>query len=149
MHPLLVKAGIGAAALAAGGGFVIFGSDSPAVAYSSPPVFLDISIGSPAHLVAKGAAVQVPVTTSCTTPDGQAYVSVSITERVGGKKTATGSQNFFVPCVGSRQTTLVTISSSNGVAFAKGTAYASGYIEDYYYYPTPEETTSGTITITS
>ena len=148
MHPLLLKAGIGAAALAAGGGFVVFGSSSPAVAYSSPPVFLDISIGSPAHLVAKGAAVQVPVTTSCTTPDGQAYVSVSITERVGGKKTATGSQNFVVSCIGSRQTTLVTISSDNGVAFAKGTAYASGYIEDYYYYPA-EETTSGTITIAS
>jgi hypothetical protein len=43
----------------------------------------------------------------------------------------------------------VTISSNNGVAFAKGTAFASGYIEDYYYYPFPEETTSGTITITS
>ncbi|HEU5270082.1 MAG TPA: hypothetical protein VFU36_09165 [Jatrophihabitans sp.] len=144
-----MKAGIGAAALAAGGGFAVLGSSSPAVAYSSPPVFLDISIGSPAHLVAKGAAVQVPVTTSCTTPDGQAFVSVSITERVGGKKTATGTQDFYVPCVGSRQTTLVTISSNDGVAFAKGTAYVSGYIEDYYYYPFPEETTSGTITIAS
>jgi hypothetical protein len=149
MHPLLLKAGIGATALAAGGGFALLGSSSPAVAYSSPPVFLDISIGSPAHLVAKGAAIQVPVTTSCTTPDGNAYVSVTVTERVGGKKTASGTQNFFVPCVGSRQTTLVTISSNNGVAFAKGTAFASGYIEDYYYYPFPEETTSGTITITS
>lgn len=148
MHPLLLKAGFGAAALAAGTGFALGGSASPAVAYSSPPVFLDISIGSPAHLVAKGAAVQVPVTTSCTTPDGSAYVSVTITERVGGKKTATGTQNFSVSCVGSRQTNLVTISSDNGVAFAKGTAYVSGFIESYYYYPA-EETTSGTITITS
>jgi len=148
MHALLLKAGIGAAALAAGTGFALTGSASPAVAYSSPPVFLDISIGSPAHLVAKGAAVQVPVTTSCTTPDGMAYVSVSITERVGGKKTATGTQNFTVSCIGSRQTNLVTISSNDGVAFAKGTAFASGDIQDYYYYPA-EETTSGTITITS
>jgi hypothetical protein len=148
MHPLLLKVGIGAAALAAGGGFAVLGSSSPAVAYSSPPVFLDISIGSPAHLVARGAAVQVPVTTSCTTPDGSAYVSVSITERVGGKKTATGQQYFSVPCVGSRQTTLVTISSNDGVAFAKGTAFASGDIQSFYYYPA-EETTSGTITITS
>jgi hypothetical protein len=147
MHPLLLKAGIGAAALAAGGGFAVLSSSSPAVAYSSPPVFLDISIGSPAHLVAKGAAVQVPVTTSCTTPDQYAYVSVSVTERVGGKKTATGTQNFTVPCVGSRQTTLVTISSNNGVAFAKGTAFASGSIFDYYYYPASQENTSGTITI--
>jgi hypothetical protein len=149
MHPLLLKAGIGAAALAAGGGFAVFGSSSPAVAYSSPPAFLDISIGSPAHLVARGAAVQVPVTTSCTTPDGTAFVSVMITERVSGKKTATGSQNFDVACVGGRQTTLVTISSNDGVAFAKGTAFAQGYIASYCCYPTPEETTSGTITIAS
>ena len=147
MHPLLLKVGIGAAAIAAGAGFTVFGSGSPAVAYSSPPIFLDISIGSPAHLLAKGAAVQVPVTTSCTSPYGEAYVTVSLTERVGGRKTATGSQEYTVPCVGSRQTMLVTISSNNGVAFAKGTAYASGSIETYYYYPYPEETTSGTITI--
>ena len=67
MHPLLLKAGIGAAALAAGGGFAVFGSASPAVAYSSPPLFLDISIQSPATLVAHGAAVQVPVKLSCST----------------------------------------------------------------------------------
>ena len=147
MNSLLLKAGIGAAALATGSGLALFGSSAPAVAYSSPPVFLDISIGSPAHLVAKGAAVQVPVTTSCTTPDNQAYVSVSITERVG-KKTATGTKNFQVSCMGGRQTNLVTIASNDGVAFAKGTAYASGSIQSYYYYPA-EETTSGTITITS
>jgi hypothetical protein len=145
MHPLLLKAGIGAAALAAGGGFMLGGSASPAVAYSSPPVFLDISIGSP---VARGAAVQVPVTTSCTSPYGYpADVSVTITERIG-KSTAAGSQYFSVPCVGSRQTTLVTISSTNGIAFKKGTAFASGYIEAFCCsYPPPQETTSGTITI--
>ncbi|MFL6162008.1 MAG: hypothetical protein ACJ74U_07250 [Jatrophihabitantaceae bacterium] len=150
MHPLLLKAGLGAAALATAGGFVVAGSASPAVAYSSPPVFLDISIGSPAYLVARGAAVQVPVTTSCSTPYGEsADVGVTITERVG-KSTATGTRYFTVPCVGSRQTTLVTISSTNGIAFKKGTAFASGYIETYCcYYPPPEETTSGTITITS
>ncbi|HTZ43167.1 MAG TPA: hypothetical protein VMB79_04840 [Jatrophihabitans sp.] len=147
MNPLLLKAGIGVVTLAAGGSAALFGSAAPAVAYSSPPVFLDISIGSPAHLVAKGAAVQVPVTTSCTTPDHSAYVSVSITERVG-KKTASGSYNFTVSCVGSRQTNLVTIASGNGLAFAKGRAYAAGTIQSYYYYPA-EETTSGTIAIKS
>ena len=148
MNPLLMKAGIGAAALATGGGIALFGSSAPAVAYSSPPVFLDISIGSPAHLVAKGAAVEVPVTTSCTTPYGQAYVTVSITERVSGKKTAIGSKSYTVTCSGGRQTNLVTISSGNGVAFIKGTAFASGDIQSYYYY-NDEETTSGTITIAS
>lgn len=145
MTPLLVKVGVGAAAVAAGTGFALAGSSSPAVAYSSPPVFLDISIGSPAQLVARGAAVQVPVTTSCTTPDHTAYAYVSITERVGGKKTANGTTSFEVSCIGSRQTNLITVSSDNGVAFAKGTAYAAA---DIYSYGGSEDA-SATITIQS
>jgi len=145
MNPLLVKVGIGASALAAGAAFTLSGSSSPAVAYSSPPSYLDISIGSPAHLVAKGAAIQLPVTTICSDAYYyNAYVSVTVTERVSGKKTATGTSNYQVPCTGYRQTNLVTISSQNGISFAKGTAYASGTINTYY---SGSETTETTITI--
>jgi hypothetical protein len=145
MHPLLLKAGIGAAALAAGGGFAVFGSSSPAVAYSSPPLTLDISIQSPATLVAHGAAVNVPVTVTC--PYGtDASVYISLSEKVGNK-TASGTNSVDVGCTGSRETILVTVPSQNGLAFAKGSAFAQGEIFACSYYFCGDETDSATITI--
>ena len=44
MTPLKIKIGTAAAAIATGGGFALALPSSPAVAYSSPPLFLDISI---------------------------------------------------------------------------------------------------------
>ena len=147
MHPLLLKAGIGAAALAAGAGFAVFGSGSPAaVAYSSPPIFLSVSVQSPATLVAHGAAVQVPVQFSCSSGN-QAQLSVSVTERVG-RKTANGQQTVTVGCTDSNETVLVTVSSQNGVSFGKGSAFAQATIfECAYYYPCGSEQSSATIRI--
>ena len=146
MHPLLLKAGIGAAALAAGGGFAVFGSSSPAVAYSSPPLFLDISIQGPGTLVAHGAAVSVPVTVSCSS-GSSASVYVSLTERVN-KKTASGASSVEVGCTDARETVLVTVPSENGIAFVKGTsAYAQGQIFECLSYICGAETDSATIRI--
>ncbi len=145
MHPLLMKVGIGAAALAAGGGFALCGTASPAVAYSSPPLFLSMSIQSPAALVARGAAVNVPVVVSCSS-GGSAGVTVTVTERVG-KKTASGTGTVTVGCTDANETVLVTVPSRNGVAFAKGSALAQGDIFECLYYTCGDETDTATIRI--
>jgi len=145
MHPLLLKAGIGAAALAAGGGFAVFSSSSPAVAYSSPPLFLSVSIQSPATLTAHGAAVQVPVKFSCSS-GSQAFLSVTLTERVG-RKTASGTNQIAVGCTDGNETVLVTVPSQNGVSFGKGSAYAQADLFECVYYTCGDEQDSATIQI--
>jgi hypothetical protein len=145
MHPLLLKAGIGATALAAGGGLAVFGSGSPAVAYSSPPLFLSVTVQSPASLVAKGAAVQVPVQLSCST-GGDAYLTITVTERVG-RKTASGSHQIEVGCTDSTETVLVTVPSQNGVSFGKGSALAQADLIEFTNYTYGEEQSSATIQI--
>jgi hypothetical protein len=145
MHPLLMKVGIGAAALAAGGGFAVFGSAAPAVAYSSPPLFLDITIQSPGTLVAHGAAVSVPVRVSCSS-GSSASVYLSLTERVG-KKTASGAASVEVGCTDARETIVITVPSQDGVAFAKGSGFAQGQIFECLTYTCGAETDSATIKI--
>lgn len=147
INTALIKLGAGATALLAGAGVALFSPSSPAVAYSSPPLFLDVSIQSPAHLVAKGAAVAVPVTTICSGTT-QAYLQVQVTERVG-KKVASGSKYVTVGCTGSRQQTIVTVPSTSGTVFSKGSAYAVAYLDGCAYYFCGEENNNATIKITS
>lgn len=125
MNPLLVKLGVTAAALATGGGFAVLSPASSAVAYSSPPLFLDVSVQSPANLVARGAAVSVPVIVTCNSTG--AYVSVRVTEKVG-KKIATGAIDTSVGCTGGHQTFLLTVPAGSGPAFAKGSAYVAAEV---------------------
>ncbi len=146
INTALLKVGAGATALLAGGGLALLSPSSPAAAYSSPPLYLDISIQSPAHLVARGAAVTVPITTTCNS--GQAYVRVTVTERVG-KKVATGTGYATVGCTGSRQQNTVTVSASSATAFSKGSAYVAADIDGCSYYFCGEENNSATIKIAS
>jgi hypothetical protein len=126
MNPLMIKLGTTAAALAIGGGFAVLSPSSQASAFYSPPLFLDVTIGSPANLVSHGAAVSVPVTVTCNADDG-AYLSLSLREKVGNK-VAGGSTSTNVSCSGGHETFLVTVPASSAVAFAKGSAYADAYI---------------------
>ncbi|MGI8667158.1 MAG: hypothetical protein ACR2N4_14220 [Jatrophihabitans sp.] len=126
MNPLLVKLGVTAAALATGGGFAVLSPASSAVAYSSPPLFLDISVQSPANLVARGAAISVPVIVTCNS-DG-AYVYLRVSEKVG-KKVASGNIGTSVGCTGGHQTFLLTVPASSGPAFAKGSAYVAAEVD--------------------
>ena len=146
MTPLKIKIGTAAAALAAGGGLALVVPSQAAVAYSSPPLFLDISIQSPAHLVARGSAVSVPVVITCNSFD--TYIDLRVTEKVGNK-VATGYDNYIpVSCNGGHQTLLVTVPASSGVAFAKGTAYAVADISGCAgNYVCGQETGSATIQI--
>src|SRR6185437_8865042 len=117
MTPLKIKIGTAAAAIAVGGGFALALPSSPAVAYSSPPLFLDVSVQSPAHLVARGAAVSVPVIVTCNA--SYAEVQLRITEKLGNKA-ANGYGGAEVACTGGHQTILITVPASSAVAFAKG-----------------------------
>jgi hypothetical protein len=116
-----------AAAIAAGGILAAVVPTPPAVAFFSPPLLLDVRVLSPATLIAKGAAVSVPVEVTCA--GGQfAEVSVSVSQRVGSG-TATGFASDDVPCTGQRETTSVTVLPDSGSnAFRKGTGFARAVI---------------------
>jgi hypothetical protein len=136
-----------AVALVAGGAFALVSPAQPAVAFFSGGLFLEATPLSPATLVAKGAAVDVPVDVICNATY-YAYLSVQVTERVG-KGTASGfSSTYNVPCTGSHQTLVIRVTASQGsLAFTKGTAVATAYIQGCGYYTCGDETRSVTITI--
>ncbi|HET6209874.1 MAG TPA: hypothetical protein VFD94_05805 [Jatrophihabitans sp.] len=125
MRPRMIKIGTAAVALLAGGGFAVVSPSSTAVAFSSPPLFLDVSVQSPGTLVARGAAVSVPVIVTCNSQG--ATVQLQVTERVG-KKVATGNTYAQVGCTGGHETVLITVPASAGQAFAKGSAFATADI---------------------
>jgi hypothetical protein len=96
---------------------------SPAVAFFSGGLFLDVTVQSPAHLVARGAAVKVPVQVTCNATQF-ASVSVQVTERVG-KGIASGFGGEQVGCTGGHQNLLITVTASGSKPFVKGQAFAS------------------------
>lgn len=101
---------------------------SPAVAFSSGGLVLDIVVQSPAHLIAKGAAVGVPVQYTCYGTDN-ASLGVTVTERVSGGAIAAGSGSLSnLLCTGEIQTVTLDITASGSRAFAKGVAFANGNI---------------------
>jgi hypothetical protein len=120
-----MKIGAASLAIAGGGAVAAFNPISPAVAFFSPPLFLDIQVESPARLVARGAAVDVPVEITCTSD--VAFVDVSLTQRAGSD-IARGSGSATVGCTGQRQRILVTVTAFDGEAFRKQTAFADATI---------------------
>jgi hypothetical protein len=137
---------VGAAVLAAGA-IAAAGPVQSALAFISPPLVLLAAPQSPASLVARGAAVDVPVTYTCAA--NYMYIQVTLTEKVG-KKIASGSGSTQVTCNGTTQRILVRVNASpGGMAFAKGTAATTTFVagsiykNNRYYYG--EDTTYGTI----
>ena len=109
------------AALALGAGATLAIPALPAVGTHSAVTPHTIEILGPATLVARGAAVAVPVEITC--PSGStAFVTVGVTER-RGNRVATGSGGTQVQCTGSAQTLNVVVTAGQG-AFKKGTALA-------------------------
>ena len=117
------KAAAAALAVGAAGGLAATLPASPAVAYFSPPLFLDIEVQSPAYVIAKGAGVNVPVEVTCN-PGVAAEYYVRLTQNVNGK-IASGYGYGSTRCTGSHQTVLVTVVAAQGKAFTKGKALAS------------------------
>ena len=105
----------------------LLGGAGPAVAYDSGGLHLDATAQSPARLVARGAAIDVPVDVECNATTQFASLSVSVTERVG-KQIATGSGSSQVACPGGHQDILIRVTAGPGKAFAKGTAVATAQI---------------------
>jgi hypothetical protein len=99
---------------------------SPAVGFFSPPLLLEIHVNSPGTLVAKGAAVEVPVTIECSGASS-AFVDVSLTERIGSA-IAQGFGSTQVGCTNANQNVVVLVTANPGKAFKKGSAVAQGSI---------------------
>jgi hypothetical protein len=99
---------------------------SPAVAYYSGGLFLDITVESPARLLAGGAALDVTVEYTCNAMP--TAVSVSVTQRVNGQAIASGYGDTQITCNGAHQRTVVIVTADGNKAFGKGQAFATGRI---------------------
>ncbi|HEX8080587.1 MAG TPA: hypothetical protein VF557_10295 [Jatrophihabitans sp.] len=125
MNTNKMKAGVIGVALVGGTALALLSPSSPAVAYYSGGLHLDVTPLSPASLVSRGAAVDVPVDVYCNATYAEVYLRV--TERVGSA-TAVGATYQRVSCTGSHQRILMRVTASPGKAFAKGTAVATAEI---------------------
>jgi hypothetical protein len=113
-------------AILAGASFALFAPSGPAVAFSSGGLFLDVQVESSAHLVSRGAAVDVPLEVTCSgTSRADVFVSVS---QKAGSGVAQGFGSTSVGCTGSGQQITVRVQASGGKTFKQGTAVASAEI---------------------
>jgi hypothetical protein len=113
-------------AIVLGGLLALFATSGPAVAFFSGGLFLDVQVQSPARLVARGAAVDVPLEVTCSgTSTVDVYVSVS---QKAGSGVAQGTGFASVGCTGSGQQVVVRVQASGGKTFKQGTAVASAEV---------------------
>lgn len=140
------KAIVVSAALAGGAALALLSPSSPALAYYSGGLHLDVTAQSPASLVSRGAAVDVPVDIDCNATR-YASVSLRVTERVGSQ-TATGYSYVNVACNGGHQRVLIQVTAASGKAFAKGSAVASAQIYGCNQSTCGSESSNVTIQIT-
>lgn len=110
------------AAIGIGGALAFAVPALPAVGQISPPAVFSVEVGDEATLVARGAAVLVPVEIRC--PAGSTgFLSVRVTQRAGSRiASGSGSTSDFV-CTGATQTVEVLV-PAQGQAFKKGPAVA-------------------------
>jgi hypothetical protein len=114
-------------ALLLGGLLALFATSGPAVAFFSGGLFLDVQVESPARLVARGAAVDVPVEVTCNAI-GTAFVQVSVTQKAGSG-VAQGFGSTSVGCTGSSQQITVRVQASGAKTFKQGTAVATAFVD--------------------
>ena len=115
-------------AIIAGGLLALFATSGPAVAFFSGGLFLDVQVESPATLVARGAAVDVPLEVTCNARPGTSSVQVTVTQK-SGSGVAQGSGFTSVGCTGSGQQIRVRVQVSGvGKTFKQGSAVASAEI---------------------
>jgi hypothetical protein len=133
-------------AILAGVVLALFAASGPAVAFFSGGLFLDVQVESPATLVARGAAVDVPLEITCNAA-GQAFVQVTVTQR-SGSGVAQGTGSTTVGCTGSGQRIVVRVfATSGGKTFKQGTAVVTAQIFGCRQDVCGSETDSETITI--
>ena len=123
---------------------VLIGPVSSAVGFFSGGLSLDVQVQSPATLVSRGAAVDVPLQIVCTSH--QADLSVQVTQRAGSE-IAQGSAYTQVSCEGDLQQVDVIVPAFGGKAFKKGTAVAQAEIFGCLSRTCGSETDTATISL--
>ena len=113
-------------AIILGSVLALFATTGPAVAFFSGGLFLDVQVESPAHLVSRGAAVDVPLEVTCNAT-GSVDVFVSVSQKAGSG-VAQGFGSTSVGCTGSGQQVTVRVQASGGKTFKQGTAVANAEI---------------------
>jgi hypothetical protein len=114
-------------AMILGSVLALFATTGPAVAFFSGGLFLDVQVNSPAHLVSRGAAVDVPLEVTCNARPGTTDLFVSVSQKAGSG-VAQGFGSTSVGCTGSGQQITVRVQASGGKTFKQGTAVASAEI---------------------
>ena len=98
------------------------------------PTSASAALGGTATLVAKGAAIDVPVIYSCSSDTSAGTIVVIVSERVPGNHTASGvadtfGNEFGMICDGTQHTADIRVTSNNTFAFHKGTGVVRGSFE--------------------
>ena len=114
------------AAIILGSVLALFATTGPAVAFFSGGLFLDVQVESPAHLVARGAAVDVPLEVTCNAT-GSVDVFVSVSQKAGSG-VAEGFGSTSVGCTGSGEQVTVRVRASGAKTFKQGSAVANAEI---------------------
>jgi hypothetical protein len=128
MKPRLrAKLAVAVVAILAGSVLALFATTGPAVAFFSGGLFLDVQVESPAHLVSRGAAVDVPLEVTCNARPGTTDLFVSVSQKAGSG-VAQGFGSTSVGCTGSGQQITVRVQASGGKTFKQGTAVANAEI---------------------
>jgi uncharacterized protein (DUF58 family) len=113
-------------AILLGGLLALFATSGPAVAFFSGGLFLDVQVESPARLLARGAAVEVPLEITCNAT-GTVFVEVHVTQR-SGSGVAEGFGFEEVACTGAGEQVTVLVQATGGKVFKKGTAVVTATI---------------------
>ncbi|TMK85247.1 MAG: hypothetical protein E6G44_07710 [Actinobacteria bacterium] len=139
------RLGVAGALAIAAVAVLITAGGQPALGFFSRGLLLEIKVGRQATLVARGAAVTVPVRITCN-KGIFAFVSVAVTERVGGGLVK-GNASRQVICTGDRQKVKVSVAPGSGKAFKPGTGFAQATIDGCIPGICGEETDSRAIQI--
>jgi hypothetical protein len=123
---LRTRAAAAVIAIVLGGLLALFATSGPAVAFFSGGLFLDVQVESPARLLARGAAVEVPLEVTCNAV-GTVDVNVTVTQHSGSGATQ-GFGSDQVGCTGAGQRVSVVVQVFGAKAFKKGTAVASAEV---------------------
>lgn len=88
-----------------------------------------VRIRPEATLVARGAAIEVPIRYSCAPETTFAELQVQVTQRVGGGRLAEGfGSTSSLICDGQVHTAVVTVTASGENAFRRGVAFVRAFL---------------------
>ena len=108
-------------------GALVVGTALPAVAQAPTGT---LRIGAEATLVAKGAAVRVPIRYRCSPDTAVADIVVEVRQRVGGNRLAVGGGSASnLICDGEIHTVVVTVTAQGESAFRRGPAFVQAFFQ--------------------